>query len=76
MHNEILFLSQIIIIALVTLGALRRGSEALVAWVCLQTLLSDWFVTKQMLLFGLEVTCSDAYAVGTILGINLMRTTK
>jgi uncharacterized integral membrane protein (TIGR00697 family) len=49
------------------------GKEALTAWVALQAVLANLFVLKQMLFFGYEVTCSDACAIGCILGLNLLQ---
>lgn len=71
--NEILFLLQIFCIFSFSLVALRLGKEALYAGITIQALLANFFVLKQMHLFGCTVTCSDAFAVGSILGINLLR---
>ena len=38
-----------------------------------QVLLANLFVLKQIQLFGGVVTCSDAYAIGTLLAINLLQ---
>ena len=71
--NEILFLSHICAIFAVTIVSLRLGKEALIGWICLQAILANLFVLKQMLLFGFEVTCSDVFAVGSIFGLNLLQ---
>ena len=71
--NEALFFTHCAIVLLFTLGALRLGKEALLAWTCIQALLANLFVLKQMDLFTLTVTCSDVYAVGGILGLNLLQ---
>jgi queuosine precursor transporter len=49
------------------------GKEASIAWVALLALLANLFVTKQITLFGLNVTCSDSLAVGYLLGSNLIQ---
>ena len=71
--NEALFFTHCAIVLLFTLGALRLGKEALLAWTCIQAVLANLFVLKQMDLFTLTVTCSDVYAVGGILGLNLLQ---
>lgn len=73
MLNELIFLSQSILIACATLGALRLGPQALIALICLQGVLSNLFVVKQIDLFGFHVTGADAFSVGMILGLNLLQ---
>ncbi len=71
--NELLFTFQMSVIFLCTLGVLKLGKEALVSWICLQALLANFFVLKEISLFGLSVTGSDAFAVGGVLGLNFLR---
>ena len=71
--NELIFFLHIAAIFLFTLGSLRIGKEALITWICLQAVLANLFVLKQTVLFGYTVTCSDAFAVGTLLGLNIMQ---
>jgi len=71
--NEIVFISQVFIIVTSSLGALILGKEALVAFVCIQGILANLFVSKQIALFGLNATASDAFAVGATLGLNLLQ---
>lgn len=71
--NEYLFLAQVIIISATNLIALRFGKEALITLLCLQALLANIFVTKQTLLFGLCVTCTDAFIIGCDLSLNLLQ---
>lgn len=71
--NELYFLSQIIIVLLFSFGALRLGQGALITAVTVQALIANLFVLKQMTFLGFEVTCSDAFAVGSILSLNLLR---
>ncbi|MBF8263395.1 MAG: conserved putative rane protein [Parachlamydiales bacterium] len=71
--NEVLFFAHILA-ALIFLGvAVRLGSMALAAFIALSGVLANLFVVKQMNLFGLQVTCSDVYAIGGILGLNLLQ---
>ncbi|MBD3231499.1 queuosine precursor transporter [Candidatus Dependentiae bacterium] len=71
--NEIYFIFHTLIIIFFTLGALFIGKEALIAITCLQCVLANLFVLKQITLFGLDVTCSDVFVVGGILGLNLLQ---
>jgi uncharacterized integral membrane protein (TIGR00697 family) len=71
--NELLFFIHVILVMGFALGALRLGKEALIAWVAIQAVLANLFVIKQMNFFGFEVTCSDVFAVGSILGLNLLQ---
>ena len=71
--NEILFLLQVLCVFSCTLFALCKGKEALVSWVCLQALFANFFVLKEVSIFGLQVTCSDAFAIGSVLGLNFLR---
>ncbi|MFA5074822.1 MAG: queuosine precursor transporter [Candidatus Babeliales bacterium] len=73
MLNELFFLLQIITVIFFVLIALNIGSQALVAFVCMQVILANLFVTKQITLFGLNATCSDVFIIGSILGINLLQ---
>lgn len=71
--NEILFLIQIILIVSFALGALKLGKGALVAWVAIQALIANLFVLKQITLLGFDVTASDAFVIGSLLGLNFLQ---
>lgn len=71
--NEFIFLAETCLIVGFSLGALKLGKEALVAWVAIQALIANLFVLKQIDLFGLEVTASDAFAIGSLLGLNFLQ---
>lgn len=71
--NELIFFMQIFILVGCGLGALRLGKMALVVFVCVQALIANLFVLKQIYLFGLHVTASDAFAIGSLLGLNLIQ---
>lgn len=71
--NEILFFSQIIILISFLMVSLKLGKNALIVFVCMQTVFANLFVTKQIELFSLTVTCSDVYAVSAIFGLNLLQ---
>lgn len=71
--NELILLLQIILITGICFGAARFGKEALIALIALQAIIANLLVLKQVYLFGLHVTCSDAFAVGSILALNLLQ---
>jgi queuosine precursor transporter len=71
--NELIFIAHIIIISLSALVALRLGAHALVAFICLQCVLANLFVTKQITLLGLGATAADAFTIGAVLGLNLLQ---
>ena len=71
--NEIIFFIHIVCIIVFAHGSLKLGREALVSWVVVQALLANLFVIKQIVLFGFNVTCGDVFAIGSILGLNLLQ---
>lgn len=71
--NEIIFLLQILAIVLFAQGALKLGKSALTAWVAVQAMIANLFVLKQVTLFGFDVTASDAFAIGSLLGLNFLQ---
>lgn len=71
--NEILFLIQLLIIVGFALGSIRFGKGALIAWVSIQALVANLFVLKQIRLFGFHVTASDAFVIGSLLGLNFLQ---
>lgn len=73
MINECIFFLSIGFIAASTLFALHMSTLALSALVCLEVVLMNLFVTKEIVLFGMHATSSDALGVGAVLGINLLR---
>lgn len=71
--NELIFFLHALLLIGAILGAARMGKEALIALIALCVVLANLFVVKQILLFGLEVTCADLYAVGGMVALNLLR---
>lgn len=69
--NEVIFVFHTIFIALTILGALYLGKHALIGVICFLGVFSNLLVIKQMTFFGFDVTCSDVFAVGALLGLNL-----
>jgi len=73
MTNEYLFFIHSALILAFLLGAIYLGKEAVVAYIAGCFGLANLFVTKQVMLFGFEVTASDAYAIGGMLSISVMQ---
>jgi queuosine precursor transporter len=73
MLNNLIFALSTLCIVLFAHICRRQGKEALFAWVALQSILANLFVLKQITLFGLNATASDMFAVGGILGLNLLQ---
>ena len=71
--NEIIFLVHTLLVVFLAFGALRMGKEALISLTALQSVLANFFVLKQTVLFGWTVTCSDVFAVGIMLNLNLLQ---
>lgn len=73
MSNEILFFIHIFVCVGLVLLAYRWGKKPMIAMVVLQAIFANLFVVKQISLFGFSVTCSDVFAIGGILGLNLFQ---
>lgn len=71
--NLLILIFHLLVVGSCTLLALRKGAIILVAWIALQSILANLFVLKQISLFGANITCSDAFAIGSIFGLNLLR---
>lgn len=71
--NEFVFFIQTFAIIGFALFALKLGKGALTAWVAVQALIANLFVLKQIHLFGFDVTASDAFAIGSLLGLNFLQ---
>ncbi len=71
--NELIFFSQSICIIAFAIIALRIGSATLTTWVTVQALVANLFVLKQITLFGFEVTASDTFAIGSLVGLNMLQ---
>jgi queuosine precursor transporter len=71
--NELLFFGYILTVSSATLGALWLGKEALIGLICVEVVLVNLFVSKEITLFGLTATASDALAVGIALGLNVLQ---
>lgn len=73
MMNELILIGHTVLVAFSCLLALRLGKEALIAFVSLLCVLSNFFVIKQITIFGLHTTAAEAYAVGALLGLHVLQ---
>ncbi len=49
------------------------GQSALTAWIAILSLLANLFVLKQIDFMGFNATASDVFAIGSLLGLNLLQ---
>ena len=56
MINELIFILHTLIISVTAIIMLRLGKEALIAFICLQNILANFFVIKAITLFNLTAT--------------------
>lgn len=71
--NELLFILLSLFTGSTALIALYCGQATLTAFVAMQCILANFFVIKQITIFGLTATCSDAYTIGATIGLNLLQ---
>lgn len=71
--NELLFLSQIIIVCIATISFTIAGKEALTGFIGLLFVMANLFVIQQINLFGWTVTSADVFIIGISFGINLLQ---
>src|ERR1700692_1102877 len=73
MHNELIFIAHSLIISAFALFSLKLGKEALIGFISVACILANLFVIKQTTLCTLTATCSDAFSIGAVLGLNLLQ---
>lgn len=73
LNNELLFALHATLLSGFALAMLRLGREALVATMCMYTILSNLLVTKQMTLLGMDTICTDVFTIGSVLCLNLLQ---
>src|SRR5581483_11985909 len=71
--NEFYFFLHIVCVLLFLFGALCFGKKTLATFVAVSWLFANFFVSKQILLFGFEVTASDVYVMGGMFGSCLLQ---
>lgn len=73
MLNLLLFLGSCALIAGFAWFFWHLGQSALTAWIAILSLLANLFVLKQIGLIGFNATASDIFAIGSLLGLNLLQ---
>lgn len=73
LFNSILFLVSSLMVSAASLFCLKQSKTLLTAWIALLGVMANLFVLKQITLFGMNATASDVFAVGSLLGLNLLR---
>ncbi len=73
LYNEILFTVQALLSVASLFGMFVLSYEAISAFLVLQFVLANIFVTKQILLFGVSTTCSEVFIVSGMYGVSLIR---
>jgi len=71
--NEMLFLAHIVVVSASVAWGLWYSQVKILAILSLQMVLANFFVTQQIMLFGIETTCSEVFIVGGMYGIGLIR---
>ncbi len=73
MSNELLFLGHIVVVIAFLLVALRLGKEALFAFISIMVVFANLFLLKQIDFFSFTITAADVFAIGAMLGLNLLQ---
>lgn len=71
--NSLIFLMHCCLVGAISANVAKRGLSTLSSWVCLLAVSANFFVLKQIELFDLTVTCSDAYVVGAMLSLSVVQ---
>lgn len=72
-NNVLMLFLQTAGITLTTCFCLRKDLVLAKVWLSLLSVCMNLFVLKQISFLGLNITCSDALAVGYLLGLNLIQ---
>ncbi len=70
--NNIIFLLHTLLLYTVTYIARYFGRQTLVLWLCFLPVCANLVVTKQIMLFGFEVTSADVYTIAFFFGMNII----
>jgi len=71
--NNLLFITQSILITMAALLADRLGKTIAIGTICVYVVIANLFVLKQTCLFGMDVTTADVFTIGISLGLNLLQ---
>lgn len=73
LSNELIFILHVLIVSISCAVAAQLKKEALIALLCIQAVLSNLFVIKQISLLGFYATPTDVFTVGSSLCLNLLQ---
>lgn len=73
MFNILILLLYVSVVSLLSLGMLKLGKEASLVWLSIMGISMNLFVLKEVTLFGLHVTSSEALVIGYLLTLNLIQ---
>ena len=71
--NELIVVFQSLLVGFFALFCLRLGKSALTSYICIVILCANIFVLQQIDFFSFTITSSDAFAVGAVIGLNLLQ---
>jgi uncharacterized integral membrane protein (TIGR00697 family) len=71
--NTYIFFGAIIVNSIALIAAAKLSKYALAAFIVVQTIMVNLLITKQIVLFGLSTTPTDALAISITLSYNLMQ---
>lgn len=71
--NELYFFLHIIVLIFFLLFSYKIGKGALACFFAISNLFANFFVTKQISLFNMDITATDAYTVCGILSLNMIQ---
>ena len=71
--NESLFFFHIFSILIFVYVASLLGEKGLLISFVLQVIMANLFVTKEVLLFGFSVTCTDVFTIGSFIVLTLLQ---
>jgi uncharacterized integral membrane protein (TIGR00697 family) len=73
MNNIFILLLQLTAVIVCTTYASKGPRGLLLCWIVFQSILANLFVLKPVDLFGFSASPSDAFAVGTMISLNLLQ---
>ncbi|MBP9841296.1 MAG: queuosine precursor transporter [Simkaniaceae bacterium] len=73
MNESLFFLHICAILGLVYLASLMKEKGLLISFV-LQVVMANLLVTKEILLFGFSVTCTDVFTIGSFITLTILQT--
>jgi len=73
MYNGLLFLTHIVFVGLVLVACARHSYGMSIAFLGVQLIAANLFVTKQIVLFGISTTASEVFIVSGMYGVGLIQ---